>query len=436
MNWPISGRMRAAKTISLLWVGSIMGAGCAFLTQVVLARQFGPTDFGAFAAVLGTVTLVTPLASFGLGSFWLRAFGNEGWRGVRWLRSSLRYSMLTTVLAISVLCTWAEFGPHDATVRGILFVLSAYLLGQVAVELVSAKLQLEERYFGLALWQMLPQFLRLSSVLILAFAIENFMSLCGIAIAYAFVSVVIFGYGTILLLRMYKGRFDLKGHGADPVEICTISKTTGILQLAGQSWPFGLAGLFYLIYFQSDIILLKYIKGDEAAGIYNIAFVIMGAVYILPSVIYQKFLMPKLHRWAEHDESTFRRVYRFGNRLMLLLGVIAMVTIWLLTPWGVPYLFGDSYIAAVFPLSILALAAPARFIASSAGAVLATRHHMINKIYIMGMAAVINVVLNLIFIPVYGIYGAVVATVATEFLLMFTMQIYAKKYVFKLYNKG
>src|SRR3546814_4412984 len=46
-------------------------------------------------------------------------------------------------------------------------------------------------------------------------------------------------------------------------------------------------------------------RSDEAAGVYNVAFVIMSAVYLIPSVIYQKFLLPKIHIWANHDQETF-----------------------------------------------------------------------------------------------------------------------------------
>ena len=145
------GRKQAIKAISLLWLGSILGAGCAFLTQMLLARELGPDAFGVFAAALAMVVLVTPLASFGIGAFWLKAFGQEGWAAVRWLRESLKYTLITTLLVLSALFTWAMFGPHDETTRNLLMVLSVYLLGQVAVELVSAKLQLEERYLALAL---------------------------------------------------------------------------------------------------------------------------------------------------------------------------------------------------------------------------------------------------------------------------------------------
>ncbi|MBW6519414.1 MAG: oligosaccharide flippase family protein [Desulfoarculaceae bacterium] len=77
-----------------------MGAGCAFLTQVLLARELGPAAFGAFAAALAMVVLVAPLAGFGVAGFWLKAFGQEGWQAVRWLRASLKYTLLNTLLVL------------------------------------------------------------------------------------------------------------------------------------------------------------------------------------------------------------------------------------------------------------------------------------------------------------------------------------------------
>src|SRR3546814_5217311 len=60
---------------------------------------------------------------------------------------------------------------------------------------------------------------------------------------------------------------------------------------------------------------------DEAAVVYNVAFVIMSAVYLIPSVIYQKFLLPKIHIWANHDQETFVKAYEKGRLFMFLTGI-------------------------------------------------------------------------------------------------------------------
>jgi O-antigen/teichoic acid export membrane protein len=426
-------KKQAIKTISLLWLGSILGAGCAFLTQVLLARELGPAAFGVFAAALAMVVLISPLASFGVGSFWLKAFGQEGWQAVRWLPSSLKYTLITTFFVLATLFCWAMFGPHDAITRGLLMVLSVYLLGQVAVELVSAKLQLEERYLALALWQFLPHLLRLLLIAMLAFVLVKWLTLNSVAYIYAMVSVSVFGLGTLLMWRMYCGQLVLKGHGEPNKSASPSASLPSMKHVATQSWPFGLAGIFYLVYFQSDIILLKYMVSDEAAGIYNVAFVIMAAVYMLPSVIYQKFLLPKIHRWANHDRERFYQVYRTGNWVMLILGLLAMLAIWLLAPFGVQILFGGSYVGAVLPLSILALAAPIRFVATSVGSALVTQEHMRRKVRFMAVTALTNVVFNLLLIPLFGINGAALGTVLSDLILLL-LYIYSAKY--HVFNKG
>lgn len=418
-------KKQAVKTISLLWVGSIMGAGCAFLTQVLLARELGPAAFGAFAAALAMVMLVAPLASFGVGGFWLKAFGEEGWQAVRWLRGSLKYTLLTTFLMLTGLFCWAMFGPHDVSTRELLMVLSVYLLGQVAVELVSAKLQLEERYLGLALWQFLPHLMRLMLVAMLALVINKLMTLHNVAYAYGLISLLVFLFGAFLMWRMYGGHLALKGHGEASKSASPPALLASIKQVAVQSWPFGLAGVFYLIYFQSDIILLKYIAGDEAAGIYNVAFVVIATVYMLPGVVYQKFLLPKIHRWARHDRAKVSQVYRTGNLIMLILGFISMVILWLTANFVLPWIFGEGYEEAVFIVMVLALGVPLRFVSLSTGAFLMADGYIRKKAALMAIAATINVTLNIFLIPVYGAIGAAVATCLTEVFLFISYAIYA-----------
>jgi len=63
---------------------------------------------------------------------------------------------------------------------------------------------------------------------------------------------------------------------------------------------------------------------------------------------------------------------------------------------------------------ILAVAAPFRFLASSAGAMLSIRNHIRIKVRLMSMAAALNIVLNLFLISHYSVVGAALATVATE----------------------
>ena len=419
----------AVKAISFLWIGSLLGAGFAFLTQVVMARTLGATDFGIFSSALAAVTLLIPLAGFGVAPFWLKAFGEEGWGARRWWRGSFRFIGASTSLVILALAAWGFWGPHDERMSLVVLMLLFYVLGQLALELVGSRFQLEERYIALALWQFLPHFARLIFVVIAWVAFSSAFNLYDAALIYSSVSVMLFLIGLYFLLRMYRGDFQLKGHGA-PAASAEL-KTPSIVRVGQESWPFGTAGVFYLLYFQSAVILLNYLSGPEAAGNYNVAFVVMAAVYLFPSVVYQKFLLPKIHRWANSDPDLLTESYNRGNIYMLMFGVAATLVIWLCSTWSIPLLFGEKFDEAVLVLNVLATAAPIRFLATSVGAVLVTRDNMRRKVMYMGSVAVFNLAMNTVMIPLHGVIGAAITTILSDTLLLILYFFSVRKHVLK-----
>ena len=202
-------KKKAFNALALLWLGTLIGAGLAFLTQIILARKLGSEYFGMFSAVLAMVTLVTPLAGFGISQLWLKVFGQEGWNAQKWLKPSFDFVILSTLLVFISLYIWAFWGSHDQLTRSLFLIISFYILGQVSVELVSSKLQLEERYLYLAIWQFLPHFMRFIFIAILLFGFTEWTSIEEIAYAYAFIAIIFSLIGILQLLRMKKGNFKL-----------------------------------------------------------------------------------------------------------------------------------------------------------------------------------------------------------------------------------
>ncbi|BCR06712.1 hypothetical protein DESUT3_37810 [Desulfuromonas versatilis] len=288
------------------------------------------------------------------------------------------------------------------------------------MELVSGKLQLEERYNALALWQLLPHATRFLLVIVIVVASPQ-VAIEYIAFAYASVALIVVFLGVAHLSEMRRGRFTLKGHSRQPIvdeAFQKKSRSITTVDFIRSAWPFGLAGIFYLVYYQSDIILLKYLKGADAAGVYNVAFTVMAAVYMLPNVIYQRFLLPKYHRWANHDRLKFLQVYRVGNGNMLLIGAMIAVVILFIVPFLIPLIFGTAYRSAIDLLAVLAFCTPVRFLSTSVGATLVTQEHMRRKIFYMGTVAIVNVALNSMLIPLFGAKGAAMSTLVSEITLL------------------
>lgn len=422
---------RALRAVSLLLVGALVSTGLAFIIQIVLARALTPARYGLFSAALATVTLLAPIAGFGVQGFLLKVFGAEGWAAMRWLPASFVYSTLSALGAILLLGLWAVCGPHDTMTQRLLLSLLPVTASLMVIGLVSTKLQLEERYTALSVWQSLPNVARLLLIL-LATTVATLPLLDMVATIYSLVALGITAVGFVQLKAMVNEQFVLKGHPtlASIGAKRSVAARANVLQVAQEAWPFGLGGVFHLIYFQSAVILLRYLVGSETAGIYNVAFIVMAAVYLIPNIIYQKYLLPKTHRWAYHDYGKFLHVYRVGNGVMLLSGVIATLLILILAPSLIRILFGEAYRGAVSLLSILAFCIPLRFLASSVGSTLVTKEHMRRKTVYMGIVAIVNVPLNLLLISLYAARGAAFATILSEIVMIALYLLAVRRHVF------
>lgn len=424
---------RALGSASILWISSLGAAVLAFVIQVILARSLSPGNYGLFVSALTTIGLLSPIPGFGIAQYWLKAFGAEGRRAQRWVPVSLQFGALTTVISVLLLLCWAFLGPHDWQMQRLLLVLLPVNASSLLIALVGAKLQLEEEFSRLAMWQLFPNTMRFLFVLGVSAAAVR-IAPNRLAVAYASIAVILTIVGVVQIRSMLRGELKLKGSYVagedDDAAKPGMAMRAKMLELARGAWPFGLGTVFHLIYFQSDVLLLKYLKGNEVAGIYSVAFTIMIAVYLLPSSVFQKFLMPKVHRWAVHDRKKLLRVYRFGNGIMLAVGGCVGILLLILAPWGVPLLFGVGYRKAVPLVLILAISAPMRYLASSVGATLVTRSNMRRKSLYMGGVAVFNVLLNIALIPALGARGAAIATVASETLLLGFYLVAARVHVF------
>lgn len=423
------GKLKAVKAISLLWIGSILGAGVAFLIQAILARKLGSESFGLFSSALTTVNLLVPLAGFGVAPFWLKVFGEEGWRAQRWWRGSFQFVVITTLAVLSMLIIWAIWGPHEKQVSILILSLTSYVLGQLSLELVGGKLQLEEKYISLAIWSFIPHLMRLVLVFLLYYFYVYNITVYHISLIYFFVSILFFLLGAFSLFKMVNGSFSLRGHGERTLNM---ELNEPSLFLVGKgAWPFGLSAALYLIYFQITIVFLNYMVGPKSAGIYNVAFLILSAIYIFPSVVYQKFLLPKLHRWANQDKRRMYDTYINGSRIMFFIGCAIMIAVWLTSSYAISMVFGDQYEESILVLKVLAFAIPIRFLSSSVSSVLTTTKLMYIKVSIMGLGALFTIFFNVTVVPYWGVMGAAITTLSTELLLLICFFFAVKKMLFK-----
>jgi len=417
------------KTLSILTLSTFSGAALTFAIQVFLARILPQSEFGAFYAALSLVTLIAPFAGFGVGSLMLKVFGEEGWAAIRWLRPALNFTVFSCIAALILVLIFGLFFERDELSSKVLYLLSLIIISQALFEYSGAIFQLEGKYNKLSLLHIAPHAMRFFLVFLLYLTYGDALNAITIAQAYLFIGIIIAAIGWTITNRATQGNLSLVGHTKQSPS--SYQDRLSAITIFKQAWPFVLAGVFYLIYFQSNIILVKYMLGNESAAQYSVAVTIMAGVYILPSVIYQKFLLPNIHIWANHNTGKLKTVYHQGNIAMLAIGTITSISLIAFSKFFIVFLFEKNYIISSDLVAILALGVPFGFISANIGAMLTPKNNMKIKVNCMGLAAIFNVILTMILIMQYGLIGAAYASVATELFLLILYFVTTQKFVFK-----
>jgi O-antigen/teichoic acid export membrane protein len=179
--------------------------------------------------------------------------------------------------------------------------------------------------------------------------------------------------------------------------------------------PIWLAGMFSLLYFKGDAVILRLWAGDAALGAYSAAYKIFEGAMLVPAIVLAAAFPPLARAHGDRPRQ------RFWERL-----VVAVLLALGLAVGGVCYLGRAAIIARIFragfadavpSLRVLALGLPLLFLNYGLTHFLIARDlGRKNLVFSAGML-VLNVGLNLVLIPRAGGPGAAWATVLTELAL-------------------
>jgi O-antigen/teichoic acid export membrane protein len=189
-------------------------------------------------------------------------------------------------------------------------------------------------------------------------------------------------------------------------------------QLWGDSLPLALSGVFILFYSRLDVVLLEVMGRSYAElGWYAAAARVVDGLGILPGLVAAAFL-PVLASLAGREPDALARLYRQGLRLLLLLGLPASLGLFMVRQPLTALVFGPDYAPTAEVFCWLAPNLALIFVNYLQLTVLTALGRQRLGALATAMALVVNVLLNLWWIPGQGIMGAAAATLCTEVALL------------------
>lgn len=177
--------------------------------------------------------------------------------------------------------------------------------------------------------------------------------------------------------------------------------------------PFLTGALMIHIYSGSSTLILQFYKGVEAVGFYSapgrIILFIAGLSGFLTWAVY-----PALSKTYHRKRKTFNRLVEFSAWAFGLVAIPLTTGGLILASGIITWIYGDSYTASVPVFSVLINLPVFIFLNCVFGNALSSSGHQKISAYAVTIAATLNLVLNFIFVPKYGITAAAVITLTTE----------------------
>lgn len=169
------------------------------------------------------------------------------------------------------------------------------------------------------------------------------------------------------------------------------------------------------IYVNSDVTMIGLFRGDHEVGLYSTAVKIYNIVNtMVASVAF--VVMPKLTYWyARKDYDQINDLLRYGLGFIVTLGFPCIAGVNAVCSDVVELLAGSAYLPAVPALHILTLALLGSFLGGFVGnLILIPSGREKICLFTSLLSAGINLVLNLIFIPIFGFTAAAATTAIAE----------------------
>lgn len=187
----------------------------------------------------------------------------------------------------------------------------------------------------------------------------------------------------------------------------------GVAQFARALLPFAAIYTLGILYFRQDVLVVGALRSASETGFYGVATTLYALALLAPNSI-MAAVYPRLCAAFGEARSAYHEATLLTSKLLTVEGVVFALALIALAPWLVRLLYGPEFLAAVPALSLLAAILPLHGVNAALGQAMQAAHLQNEMVAVAVAAVVVNLALNLVWVPEMGILGAASAMLVTS----------------------
>lgn len=390
---------KIAKNASWIIGCRIAQAVIGLVVGMLTARYLGPSNFGVINYAASMVAFVTPLMQLGLNDVMVQELVDHPEKDGEILGTSILMSSLSALLCGAALFVTVSFLNAGETETIVVCCLYSTILIFQAAELTQYWFQAKylSKYTSLAAF-----FAYMAVATYRIVLLVTGQSVYWFAVSNSFAAVLIAGSYFVLYKK--------KGGGSFKLSLKTAKR------LLAKSHFYILASMMVVIFAQTDRIMIKNMLGNAETGYYSAAITCAGmTTFVFAALIdsFRPLIFEKKKVGGEGYENSVVSLYS----VIIYLAMAQSVVMTVFAPFIIKILYGAAYAPSVTALQIVVWYTTFSYLGSARSIwILAeSKQKYLWFIHLLGVFA--NVGLNFALIPLYGINGAAVASVITQFFI-------------------
>jgi O-antigen/teichoic acid export membrane protein len=400
------GFRRYFANTSWMFAEQILRMVAGLLVGIWVARYLGPAQFGIFSYAIAFTALFGSIAKLGLDSIVVRDLVREPNQRDLYLGTAFWLKLIGSVVMLAVMALAVRLTSNDATTNLYIFIIGSGTLFQ--------SFEVVDFYFQS---KVLSKFVSICKFtqLFISSLLKLYLIFTG-ADLFWFVLVSLVDQITLALSLYLAYRYQKVGGFYRHFDLMTAK------QLFRNSWQLIISGLVIMIYMRIDQIMIKEMLGEKEVGLYSAATRISEVWYFIPMLLTNSLSPSIVNAKKVSEELYYARLQRLYT-LMVWAAIAIALPMTFLSGWLVTMLFGEAYRDAGPVLMIHIWAGVFVFLGVASGKWLINEGLQKYSAINTSVGAVANVLLNLLLIPKYGIYGAAIATVLSYSIAAYFMNI-------------
>lgn len=375
---------------------SILQMVISLVVGMISARFLGPSDYGLINYGAAYMNIFSMIAKLGIDSIIIKEFVNRPKDAGELIGTTMALRSISSMISIGMIWTAIEILKGHQVLLITVTILQSISICFQGIDVVALWYQsrLESKnvsiarsiaHIGVAVYKIV--------LLVLGKDVRWF------AFAVTFEYIVLF----FVLLGIY-----IRTRG--PKWSVSV-RTAKVLLYAG--FPFIWSGLISVIYTQMDKLMLGHFLGEAEVGLYTAGAMVGELWGFIPSAIIAS-MTPVITGEKQGNEKGYQEKLILLFSIVLWIGILISIVITPMSKLIMMVLYGKDFVNANIVLSIIAWSSIFAYLGVARGVFLVNEGLNRYSVVFIAIGGIVNLFLNFIFIQLWGMEGAAIATLITQ----------------------